>query len=76
MTIIVSEKFSIYEQNKILKSKRSNNHLDTSKLESKYDVNNIKLSVYNVLDNMHKNNQDLSIINDKLTTISNKFDNI
>ena len=50
------ENFSIEEQDNILKSKRSNNHLDTSKLENKYHVNNIKLSVYNVLDNMYKNN--------------------
>ena len=33
---------SIEEQNKLLLSKRSNNHLDTSKLESKYEVSNIK----------------------------------
>lgn len=50
------ENFSIEEQDNILKSKRSNNHLDTYKLENKYHVNNIKLSVYNVLDNMYKNN--------------------
>jgi 3,5-epimerase/4-reductase len=33
---------TIEEQNKLLLSKRSNNHLDTSKLESKYEVSNIK----------------------------------
>jgi hypothetical protein len=32
----------IEEQNKLLLSKRSNNHLDTSKLEGKYEVSSIK----------------------------------
>ena len=68
--------FSINEQNKILKSKRSNNHLDTSKLESKYEVKHIRMALYYSLEKMRKNNQELSIINDKLTTISNKLDNI
>ena len=42
--------FSIEEQNQVLKSKRSNNHLDTSKLESLYpSIPNIKDSVRNCL---------------------------
>jgi len=48
--------FTIEEQNKILKSKRSNNKLDTSKLESFYNVNNIYIAVSNVLYTMKKNN--------------------
>lgn len=39
------ENFTIKEQDTILESKRSNNYLDTSKLESKYKVKNIKESV-------------------------------
>jgi dTDP-4-dehydrorhamnose reductase len=60
------ENFSIDEQDKILLSKRSNNHLDTTKLEDifiklkdKYDylkLNNINTSIINVL---HKYNKDL-----------------
>jgi dTDP-glucose 4,6-dehydratase len=42
--------FTIEEQSKILASKRSNNYLDTSKLQSLYpDVKGIKESVRNVL---------------------------
>jgi hypothetical protein len=42
--------FSIEEQNKILSSKRSNNCLDTTKLEFLYpNVPRIKESIYNVL---------------------------
>jgi dTDP-4-dehydrorhamnose reductase len=37
--------FTIEEQNKILASKRSNNQLDTEKLENKYKVMNIKDAV-------------------------------
>lgn len=37
--------FTIEEQNKILASKRSNNQLDTEKLEDKYEVMNIKEAV-------------------------------
>ena len=33
---------TIEEQNKLLLSKRSNNHLDTSKLEGKYEISSIK----------------------------------
>ncbi len=48
--------FSIEEQNKILSAGRSNNFLDTSKLESLYpEVNNIKIAVKNVLLKMKKN---------------------
>ena len=48
--------FSIEEQNKILSSGRSNNHLDTSKLELKYpNINNIKNSVRECLINYKKN---------------------
>lgn len=43
------ENFSMEEQDKILDSKRSNNYLDTSKLEEKYKVKNIKESVRDVL---------------------------
>lgn len=43
--------FTIEEQNKILASKRSNNYLDTTKLESLYpNVNNIKDAVKNCLE--------------------------
>ena len=59
------ENFSIYEQNKILKSKRSNNHLDTSKLESKYEVKHITMALYYSLTKMRRNNEELSFINDK-----------
>jgi 3,5-epimerase/4-reductase len=43
------ENFTIEEQNLILDSKRSNNFLDTTKLESKYNVPNIKESVKKIL---------------------------
>jgi hypothetical protein len=47
--------FSIEEQNKILLSKRSNNLLDTSKLEELYpNVSNIQDSVGDILKNMKK----------------------
>ena len=41
---------SIQEQDKLLLSKRSNNSLDTSKLESKYKVDNIKDAVRKCLE--------------------------
>jgi len=45
--------FTIEEQNKILLSKRSNNLLDTSKLEELYpEVSNIKDSIKDILKNM------------------------
>jgi dTDP-4-dehydrorhamnose reductase len=43
---------TIEEQNKLLLSKRSNNHLDTSKLEFKYEVSNIKDGVRKCLSKM------------------------
>ena len=44
------ENFSIEEQDLILKSKRSNNHLDTSTLESMYpDVPSIREAVVSYL---------------------------
>ena len=43
--------FTIEEQNKILASKRSNNFLETNKLEKNYNVMNIKDSVKWCLDN-------------------------
>jgi 3,5-epimerase/4-reductase len=46
------ENFTVGEQNAILHAKRSNNYLDTSKLEELYpNVNNIKLAVMRVLQN-------------------------
>ena len=46
----VWENFSIGEQNKILAGKRSNNFLDTTKLEQLYpNVLHIKKSVKNIL---------------------------
>ncbi len=47
--------FSIEEQNKILSSKRSNNLLDTTKLEKKYKINNINKAIEKTLKNMKKN---------------------
>jgi 3,5-epimerase/4-reductase len=49
------ENFSYEEQIKILAAGRSNNYLDTSLLESMYDVPNIKDSVRNVLLRMRDN---------------------
>jgi dTDP-4-dehydrorhamnose reductase len=46
--------FTIEEQDKILESKRSNNYLDTTKLESKYDVKNIKQAINNLFINKFK----------------------
>lgn len=49
----VYENFSLEEQSKILKSGRSNNYLNTNKLENLYpQVNNIKDAVRNVLTKM------------------------
>jgi len=47
--------FTIEEQDKILLSKRSNNYLNTNKLESKYDILSIKESVRNILVQMKLN---------------------
>ena len=58
---IVDEKFewkniTIEEQNRILKSKRCNNHLDTTKIKSLYpDIPDIKIAVRNCLIEMKKN---------------------
>ena len=46
--------FSIEEQKQILDADRSNNFLDTSKLESLYNVKNIKESVKEMLQNWKK----------------------
>lgn len=43
--------FTIEEQNKILKSKRSNNYLDTTLLESMYKIDNIKEAIIKTLKN-------------------------
>lgn len=43
------ENFDIDEQRKILESERSNNYLDTGRLESLYNVKHIKESVRDVL---------------------------
>ena len=48
--------FTIEEQDKILLGKRSNNYLDTTKLESKYKILPIKESIYNCLKKMSNNN--------------------
>jgi hypothetical protein len=43
------ENFDIEEQRKILASERSNNYLDTARLESIYEVKHIKDSVREIL---------------------------
>ena len=43
------ENFDVEEQRKILESERSNNFLDTSRLESMYNVKHIKDAVRDVL---------------------------
>ena len=47
--------FTIEEQNEILSSERSNNLLETSKLTTKYHVNDIRLAVIETLRNYKKN---------------------
>ena len=49
------ENFDIDEQRKILASDRSNNYLDTAKLESMYNVKHIKDSVRDILYRMKQN---------------------
>jgi hypothetical protein len=44
------ENISIDQQNKILKSKRSNNWLCTKKLENNYQVNNIETVIHHIFD--------------------------
>ena len=51
------ENFSIEEQNTILASKRSNNYLDTRKLEGIATIPDIKTSIRNVLLRMKNNNK-------------------
>ena len=51
------DNFNIEEQRQILASERSNNFLDTSRLESLYKVKNIRDSVRDVLYSM-KNNKE------------------
>jgi len=57
------ENFTLEEQSAILKSDRSNNSLDTFKLESIYKVDSIKESVRNVLLKMKENIQSIEITN-------------
>ena len=49
--------FTIEEQNKILAAERSNNYLNTDKLESIYKVKNIKDSVRDIMIKIKENNQ-------------------
>jgi dTDP-4-dehydrorhamnose reductase len=49
------ENFDIEEQRKILESERSNNYLDTNRLETLYNVKNIKDSIRDVLYKMKEN---------------------
>ena len=51
--------FSLQQQSEILDSARSNNYLDTTRLQSLYpDVKNIKDSVRDILQNYVKKNND------------------
>lgn len=62
--------FSIEDQNKILASKRSNNYLDTKKLETIFpDIKNIKDSVREILKNYKK---DINLVKD----IEDNYNNI
>ncbi len=49
------ENFNVDEQRKILESERSNNYLDTKRLETLYNVKNIKDSVRDLLYKMKEN---------------------
>jgi 3,5-epimerase/4-reductase len=49
------ENFTLEEQSLILKSDRSNNALDTEKLESTYKIKNIRIAVRNILQKMKEN---------------------
>jgi 3,5-epimerase/4-reductase len=49
------DNFGIDEQRKILESERSNNYLDTTRLETLYNVKNIKDSIRDVLYKMKEN---------------------
>ena len=46
--------FNIEDQAKILAADRSNNYLDTSKIENMYDVDNIETAVIKILKNLSK----------------------
>ena len=59
------QNFTSEEQSKILDSERSNNFLDTTRLESMYHVNNIKDSVKKLLQNYKR---DLSCSKKQITT--------
>lgn len=48
------DNFTLEDQDKILESKRSNNYLDTSKLESEYKIDDIVTSVENLMKNFKK----------------------
>jgi nucleoside-diphosphate-sugar epimerase len=52
--MFIWKNFTIDEQDNILESKRSNNYLDTKKLESKYNVKNINKSIYDLFINNFK----------------------
>jgi nucleoside-diphosphate-sugar epimerase len=57
------ENFDIQEQNQILLSKRSNNYLDTNKLQEKYpNVKNIKDSVREILFKMKENIDKMDVV--------------
>jgi nucleoside-diphosphate-sugar epimerase len=57
------ENFDIQEQNQILLSKRSNNYLDTNKLQEKYpNVKNIKDSVREILIKMRENIDKMDVV--------------
>uniref|UniRef100_A0A6C0DI37 NAD-dependent epimerase/dehydratase domain-containing protein n=1 Tax=viral metagenome TaxID=1070528 RepID=A0A6C0DI37_9ZZZZ len=57
------ENFDIQEQNQILLSKRSNNYLDTNKLQEKYpSVKNIKDSVREILFKMRENIDKMDVV--------------
>ena len=62
--------FSSEEQSKILASERSNNFLETKKLESLYDVPNIKKSMRTLLQNYKR---DLEIPKKKSVTTKNNI---
>ena len=55
------ENFDIEEQRKILESERSNNFLDTSRLESMYKVKHIKDAVRDVLYSMREKKKGMEI---------------
>ena len=51
------DNFNIEEQREILASERSNNFLNTSRLESLYKVKNIKDSIRDILYKMKENQE-------------------